>query len=417
MKKTVFFFAVLLSMFITSAYLTIYGFNEIKKQFDVIEPNLDNYSAAEVLFLSFERMRSAVLADGVNDKFALKKKIFDSKIYILEIKSDFSKSFFFDEQFISQLKKLKSQSVELNNIYNQSISVIQKKQQILFQLNQMESLLINFQETIYRIQIKNFSQTKNIIRDNSSNTEYLALFCLALVFIVIVVLHTNINRLRKALVEKNIFISSIYHELSTSTQAIIMATDIISHDSSRHNVLLMNEKISFHSEKVYSQLKGILEFSKIETGQVKADPEDVNIASIIKDAVAVIDPHKNNKITCYFGNVTDPVVTDKQMTYRILVNLLDNANKNTNGGRISVSARKSENYLFIRVSDNGSGFDIRQLPYLYKPFNQGTGDKKKQGVGLGLSLIRSYVKLMRGNIRVKSQIKRGSSFIIRLPIS
>ncbi|MCX8967028.1 sensor histidine kinase [Erwinia psidii] len=417
MKKTVLFFAVLLSMFITSAYLTIYGFNEIKKQFDVIEPNLDNYSAAEVLFLSFERMRSAVLADGVNDKFALKKKIFDSKIYILEIKSDFSKSFFFDEQFISQLKKLKSQSVELNNIYNQSISVIQKKQQILFQLNQMESLLINLQETIYRIQIKNFSQTKNIIRDNSSNTEYLALFCLALVFIVIVVLHTNINRLRKALVEKNIFISSIYHELSTSTQAIIMATDIILHDSSRHNVLLMNEKISFHSEKVYSQLKGILEFSKIETGQVKADPEDVNIASIIKDAVAVIDPHKNNKITCYFGNVTDPVVTDKQMTYRILVNLLDNANKNTNGGRISVSARKSENYLFIRVSDNGSGFDIRQLPYLYKPFNQGTGDKKKQGVGLGLSLIRSYVKLMRGNIRVKSQIKRGSSFIIRLPIS
>ncbi|MEW5291590.1 HAMP domain-containing sensor histidine kinase [Erwinia papayae] len=417
MKKTVFFFAVLLSMFITSAYLTIYGFNEIKKQFDVIEPNLDNYSAAEVLFLSFERMRSAVLADGVHDKFPLKKKIFDSKIYILEIKSDYSKSFFFDEEFISQLKKLKSQSVELDNINNQNISIDQKKQQILLQLSQMESLLTNLQETIYRIQIKNFSQTKNIIRDNSSNTEYLALFCIALVFIVIVVLHTNISRLRKALVEKNIFISSIYHELSTSTQAIIMATDIISHDSSRHNVLLMNEKISFHSEKVYSQLKGILEFSKIETGQVKADPEDVDIASIIEDAVAVIEPQKNNKITCYFGNVTGPVVTDKQMTYRILVNLLDNANKNTNGGRISVSARKSENYLFIRVSDNGSGFDIRQLPYLYKPFNQGAGDKKKQSVGLGLSLIRSYVKLMRGNIRVKSQIKRGSSFIIRLPIS
>lgn len=417
MKKTVLFFVILLSMFIVSTYVTINGFSEIKKQVNVLEPSLDNYSAAEVLFLSFERMRSAALANGIDENFIIKKKTFDSKIYMLEIKSDSNKGFFFDGQFISQLNRLKYESTGLSYLSNQNISAEKKKNNILLQLAQMEGLLINLQETIYSIQIKNFSKTKTIIRDNSSSTEYLALLCLWLVFVVIVILYTNINRLRKALAEKNIFISSIYHELSTSTQAIIMATDLISHDASRQNVLLMNEKISFHSEKIYSQLKEVLEFSKIEIGQVKASREYVDIGNLIRDAVAVIEPHKNNNIICRYGTIITPTITDKQMTYRILVNLLDNANKNTFGGRISVSARKSEKHLVIRVSDNGSGFDIRQFPYLCKAFNQGTGDKRKQGMGLGLAIIKGYVKLMGGNIRVRSQLNKGSAFVIRLPSS
>lgn len=98
------------------------------------------------------------------------------------------------------------------------------------------------------------------------------------------------------------------------------------------------------------------------------------------------------------------------------MNLLDNANKYTHDGMIFISVKILPGKLYIRVKDNGIGFDIKKINFLYTAFNQGIETETTQGLGLGLTIVKHYVKSLNGIIRVKSKKAFGSSFLIFIPL-
>lgn len=418
MKKLATLFFSLIIIFIIAVSMTLKSFNEIKERYKDIEPNLDNYSAAEVLFISFERMKNSLFYDveSGNRSFIIKKKIFDSKIKILESKSNHSNSFFYDADFLNKISILKNQSLHLDTLYAEMPIKKITNNDLLNFLDKMEPNLIDLQEIIYRIQIYNFNETKTIIQDNTSQTEILAIICLTLFFIIITILLGSFINLKRVVKEKNIFISSIYHELSTSIQAIIMASDIISHDNEKCNKTMIS-KITSHANKLVIKTKDILEYSKFEMGNVSVRETSFSIDEIVYEALSSANNINNkNKLIIHKSTFKKKLISDKQKISSVIVNLLDNANKNTLNGTIVISIKILNKKLFIVVKDNGCGFNINKLNYLYKPFNQGAEKDTKQGLGLGLTIIKSHVYVLKGKIRAKSQINVGTTFIIMIPI-
>jgi signal transduction histidine kinase len=102
----------------------------------------------------------------------------------------------------------------------------------------------------------------------------------------------------------------------------------------------------------------------------------------------------------------------------VLENLISNAVKFTEAGEIRVSVSCSQKTVDIQVADTGIGIPNDQLPHIFEKFYQGdrTSTRHKGGLGLGLYIVKVFTDLLGGNIKIKSEVNRGSTFTLSLPI-
>lgn len=281
----------------------------------------------------------------------------------------------------------------------------------------MEVTLVDIQEVIYKIQIRNFTEVKNIIKDNSGKTELFAMFSLVLIFLMMFLILKNAFSLKKMVKNKNIFISSIYHEIAGSTQAIVIAADIMEHELVQDALKKEARLISHHGNKIAEQTREVMDYSRIEMGEVKVNDSLFSLNDVVDDAVAAVGGGEGrNKFIVRYSSYAGKIHADKYKLYRILVNLLGNADKYTHRGSVIVNVKICNDRLYLLVKDNGIGFNVKNIDKLYKAFNQGLERETRQGLGLGLTIIKNYVTRMKGAIRVKSTEGTGASFFICLPI-
>ncbi|HBK4691749.1 MULTISPECIES: sensor histidine kinase [Serratia] len=417
-KKLIGTLIALVAIFSLLILLIAINFGGVKERYKQIEPNLDNYSVAEILFLAFERTKTALLLSENNDydAFLIKKKIFYSKIQILESRSTFSDSFYYDDEFIKNVALLKQQYRTLDDLSAGLLVGQKNKADILSYMDDIEGTLVDIQEIIYRIQIKNFTEVKSIIQDNSSKAEMFALFSLMLVFLMMFLVLRNAFSLKEIIKNKNIFISSIYHEIAGSTQAIVIAADIMEHELAQEELKKEALLISYHGNKITEQTREVMDYSRLEMGEVKMNISTFRLNEVVDDAMTSISAGRGNRIVVRRSSYVGLICSDKYKLYRILANLLSNADKFTHHGAIILNVKVYHGNLYLWVKDTGIGFNVDNLERLYKAFNQGVERETRQGLGLGLTIIKNYVTTMKGAIKVKSVEGVGSSFLIRIPV-
>ncbi|ASM24125.1 MULTISPECIES: sensor histidine kinase [Serratia] len=417
-KKLIGTLIALVAIFSLLILLIAINFGGVKERYKQIEPNLDNYSVAEILFLAFERTKTALLLSENNDydAFLIKKKIFYSKIQILESRSTFSDSFYYDDEFIKNVALLKQQYRTLDDLSAGLLVGQKNKADILSYMDDIEGTLVDIQEIIYRIQIKNFTEVKGIIQDNSSKAEMFALFSLMLVFLMMFLVLRNAFSLKEIIKNKNIFISSIYHEIAGSTQAIVIAADIMEHELAQEELKKEARLISYHGNKITEQTREVMDYSRLEMGEVKVNISTFRLNEVVDDAMTSISAGRGNRIVVRRSSYVGLICSDKYKLYRILANLLSNADKFTHHGAIILNVKVYHGNLYLWVKDTGIGFNVDNLERLYKAFNQGVERETRQGLGLGLTIIKNYVTTMKGAIKVKSVEGVGSSFLIRIPV-
>ena len=417
-KKLIGTLIALVAIFSLLILLIAINFGGVKERYKQIEPNLDNYSVAEILFLAFERTKTALLLSENNDydAFLIKKKIFYSKIQILESRSTFSDSFYYDDEFIKNVALLKQQYRTLDDLSTGLLVGQKNKADILSYMDDIEGTLVDIQEIIYRIQIKNFTEVKGIIQDNSSKAEMFALFSLMLVFLMMFLVLRNAFSLKEIIKNKNIFISSIYHEIAGSTQAIVIAADIMEHELAQEELKKEARLISYHGNKITEQTREVMDYSRLEMGEVKVNISTFRLNEVVDDAMTSISAGRGNRIVVRRSSYVGLICSDKYKLYRILANLLSNADKFTHHGAIILNVKVCHGNLYLWVKDTGIGFNVDNLERLYKAFNQGVERETRQGLGLGLTIIKNYVTTMKGAIKVKSVEGVGSSFLIRIPV-
>ena len=164
-------------------------------------------------------------------------------------------------------------------------------------------------------------------------------------------------------------------------------------------------------------INDILDLSKVEAGRVEVHPEEVDLPRLVAECLAPVSPLLRPGVE--LGQEVeelDPVYTDPNRLRRALVNLLGNAAKFTEEGRITVSLKKAGEWIELAVADTGTGIPADDLPHIFDEFRQVArkGSSAEQGTGLGLAIAKKSLELLGGSIAVESEEGKGTTFTLRL---
>jgi len=240
-------------------------------------------------------------------------------------------------------------------------------------------------------------------------------------------LHQARNEANEANRTKSIFITNMSHELRTPLNAIIGYSEMLKEDADTLGYEVYSKdlgKIRNAGLHLLGLINSILDFSKIESGKMQLDYESTDIATLLEDVKETIMPlaaTNNNSLIVNQSDEMHSFITDRTKLTQALLNLLSNACKFTDNGKIELTAyrefRLEKEWLCFSVKDTGIGISESRFNALFKPFTQAAVSTTRLygGTGLGLSISKQFVAMMRGEILVESTLGKGTIFVIKLP--
>ncbi len=223
---------------------------------------------------------------------------------------------------------------------------------------------------------------------------------------------------------KSQFLANVNHELRTPLSAILGYARLLQRETAAQISPLQRENLQDllnNAERLLHLIDSLLDFARIEAGKMEVRIESVKVDEVIRSAAAIIEPtlHGNVGLAADIASDLPEVNTDREKLRQILVNLLENAAKFTERGEIKIAARRQDGALELAVSDTGIGIEREELDQIFEEFHRAEAPNRKKypGTGLGLAITKKYVTLLGGEIRAASEVGKGSSFIVTLPLS
>ncbi|KAB2868922.1 MAG: response regulator [Bacteroidales bacterium] len=221
---------------------------------------------------------------------------------------------------------------------------------------------------------------------------------------------------------KTAFLQNISHEIRTPMNGIIGFAQLLDRDN-----LTEDQKQSYiniiisSSNQLLSIVNDVLDISLIESGNIIAKSEVVNLNELIDEVYLSLLPTINSNVSFEIkkdlSNNKSIVITDKSKLRQILNNLINNANKFTKSGRITVGYKLKNNEIEFYIEDTGIGIDPSLQDKIFDRFTQAEVEITRQygGTGLGLAICKGNIKLLNGRVWVCSEINKGSIFYFTIP--
>jgi adenylate cyclase len=223
---------------------------------------------------------------------------------------------------------------------------------------------------------------------------------------------------------KSSFLANMSHELRTPLNAIIGYSEILQEDAADKGdkePIDDLQKIESAGRHLLGLINNILDLSKIEAGKMDVFIEAVDIQALAKEVLSIVTP-----LTDKSGNAIEVICpadigsfrSDQTKVKQCLLNLLSNANKFTNKGRLTLTVARDDNsQVCFSVADSGIGMTAEQLGRLFEAFSQVDASTTKRfgGTGLGLAITKHFCTMLGGDVTVESTSGMGSTFTIRLP--
>ncbi len=232
----------------------------------------------------------------------------------------------------------------------------------------------------------------------------------------------------KANQAKSQFLANMSHELRTPMNAIIGYSEMLveeAEDIGQNDFIPDLKKIHGAGKHLLTLINDILDLSKIEAGRMELYLETFEIKSLVNETASTICPlieKNNNTLKLNLADDLDVMHADLTKVRQSLFNLLSNASKFTKNGTITLSVisytAKKHKYLAFKVTDTGIGMNQEQMGKLFEAFSQADASttRKYGGTGLGLAISKKFCQMMGGDIKVESELGKGSSFTINLPV-
>ncbi|WP_373897595.1 sensor histidine kinase [Haloimpatiens sp. FM7315] len=226
-------------------------------------------------------------------------------------------------------------------------------------------------------------------------------------------------RIKKERDEIQSLISDISHQLKTPLSNLKLYYDLLQEQSiSKKDYEEFNFNMKTQIEKLNFLLESMIKMSRLETGIIKLNPNEVNLNDVCLTAIKQVYKKAKDKNSNIEFKIDKNIILniDKNWTTEAVFNILDNAVKYTNkNGNIVVNISKYEMFARIDIVDNGMGINENEINDIFKRFYRGENSKNAEGVGIGLYLTREIIEKQNGYIKVKSKISQGSVFSVFLP--
>ena len=227
---------------------------------------------------------------------------------------------------------------------------------------------------------------------------------------------------------KAAFVAKVSHEFRTPLNLILGLVELMAQSSDIYDVELPFEMekdlqvVLRNCRHLSSMIDDVLDLTRVETGHLTLHKERVDLVGVIDEAVQTVFPLAEKKgLALEIKAPSDlPLVyCDRVRIRQVVLNLLSNAARFTDEGRVTVSAAAQERHVVVRVTDTGPGIAPEEAERIFEPFCQGQTKlwRDKGGSGLGLSISREFIRRHQGRLWLESELGVGSSFIFELPIS
>ncbi|MCL1956897.1 MAG: ATP-binding protein, partial [Fibromonadales bacterium] len=230
------------------------------------------------------------------------------------------------------------------------------------------------------------------------------------------------NKANKA---KSKFLANMSHEIRTPMNAIIGMAELALRENMTSTLKEHVLTVKQAGTNLLSIINDILDFSKIENEKLEMVPSNYLFSSLINNVVNIIKPRIEESELKFDinidSNIPNSLIGDETRIRQVLLNILGNAVKYTKKGFISLSASGEKTgdtvLLTIEIADSGMGIKPKDLKKLFDEFVRMDMESKKgiEGTGLGLAIAKNLVKMMNGDISVKSEYGKGSTFTVKLP--
>ena len=246
-------------------------------------------------------------------------------------------------------------------------------------------------------------------------------------------------QLAEASQHKSQFLANMSHELRTPLNAIIGYSEMLqeeAEDLDQQSLIPDLQKVNAAGKHLLGLINDILDLSKIEAGKMDLFLETVEIEQLVQDVAAIVQPLVDKNGNALVVSCPDDLGTmraDQTKLRQTLFNLLSNAAKFTDHGRIELRVARGEGrvdtlsplaphpspLVSFAVSDTGIGMTEEQLGRLFEAFSQAEASTRSRygGTGLGLAISRHFCRLMGGDLTVISRYGQGSTFTVRLPMA
>ena len=228
---------------------------------------------------------------------------------------------------------------------------------------------------------------------------------------------------------KNEFFANLSHEFKTPLNIILGTMQLINKNIEKNNIFYdenfnlkkYNHVIKQNSYRLLKLVNNLVDITRIDAGYYNIKRTNQNIVEIVEDITMSISQYAEEKgINLIFDTDEEEIIIgcDPDKIERIILNLLSNAIKYTDyGGEIKVSINLKKDKVYISVKDNGVGISEEGIKTVFERFVQDSNgiDRRCEGSGIGLSLVKSLVEMHGGSISVNSKINEGSEFKFELP--
>jgi PAS domain S-box-containing protein len=218
---------------------------------------------------------------------------------------------------------------------------------------------------------------------------------------------------------KSRFVSMASHEFRTPLSTILSSASLVA----KYVEAEEQEKRNKHIHRIKSSVNNLtnllnefLSIGKIEDGKISANNMDFNIRDMIASLCSEMEGITRINQQIVHTHTGDEIIfSDPALLRNVVTNLLSNAIKfSAEGGIIEVSSNVSKDRVVLTVKDNGMGISNEDQEHLFERFFRGTNVTNIQGTGLGLHIVAKYIEIMDGKIEFKSELEKGTTFIITL---
>ncbi len=221
---------------------------------------------------------------------------------------------------------------------------------------------------------------------------------------------------------KDEMLNTTAHELRAPLNGMVALTELLDSEIRPDLSIKQSEMIDLvmsEGRALAESINDILDYQKLGFGEIQLRYEALDIVSLIEERVQLLSPLAEQKSLVLSTTIQGShprVVADRTKTKQVLTNLITNAIKYTDQGRITIGCNDHTNKLAVYVEDTGIGIPESEVPYIFEEFRQVENDGRGSGgTGLGLSVTKKLVEKMRGTIECHSKLGTGSRFTVVFP--